>query len=114
MAIERPLSRREMLALAALGAIPVFADAEVEAASQTEKVFTPSVILGPFYSEIKPGEQDPDLAPHFHTQPGGFSGVDVGDAVLAALCEKRRPKFKIKFEYAYEPVTPGLHRLTRM
>ena len=27
----------------------------------TERVFTPSIILGPFYPQIKPSDQDPDL-----------------------------------------------------
>jgi Dioxygenase len=33
----------------------------VFARSTTEPVFTPSIILGPFYPQIKPSEQDPDL-----------------------------------------------------
>jgi protocatechuate 3,4-dioxygenase beta subunit len=56
-------SRREVLGMvAAVGGLAVCGDGS-EAVAQTAQgpVFTPSVILGPFYPQVKPAEQDRDL-----------------------------------------------------
>jgi protocatechuate 3,4-dioxygenase, beta subunit len=59
----KSFSRREMLGMAmGVGGLTVWPDAaSVFASSPTEIVFTPSIILGPFYPQIKPSEQDDDL-----------------------------------------------------
>lgn len=56
-------SRREMLGMAiGTGGLTLYeGTASVLARSTTEPVFTPSIILGPFYPQIKLSEQDPDL-----------------------------------------------------
>jgi protocatechuate 3,4-dioxygenase beta subunit len=60
---RKGFSRREMLEMAiGVGGLTLYSDtASVFARLPTEPVFTPSIILGPFYPQIKPSEQDPDL-----------------------------------------------------
>src|SRR6185369_2609838 len=56
-------SRRELLEMAiGAGGLTLYGDtASAFAPLPTEPVFTPSIILGPFYPQIKLSEQDPDL-----------------------------------------------------
>jgi len=60
---RKGLSRREMLEMAiGAGGLALYGDtASALARLPTERVFTPSIILGPFYPQIKPSDQDPDL-----------------------------------------------------
>jgi protocatechuate 3,4-dioxygenase beta subunit len=60
---KKKFSRREILAIAAAaGGLAVSGDNFSTAAQTTSgHVFTPSVILGPFYPQVKPTEQDRDL-----------------------------------------------------
>jgi protocatechuate 3,4-dioxygenase beta subunit len=60
---KKKFSRREILAIAAAaGGLAVSGDNCSTAAQTTSgPVFTPSVILGPFYPQVKPTEQDRDL-----------------------------------------------------
>jgi len=60
---RKGLSRREMLEMAiGAGGLALYGDtASAFARLPTERVFTPSIILGPFYPQIKPSDQDPDL-----------------------------------------------------
>jgi protocatechuate 3,4-dioxygenase beta subunit len=57
------LSRREILSMAAaVGGIAMCGDtSSVLAQNPPAAVFTPSVILGPFYPQVKPAEHDRDL-----------------------------------------------------
>src|ERR1041385_2962687 len=59
----KDFSRREMLEMAiGAGGLTLYGDtASVFARLPSEPVFTPSIILGPFYPQIKHSEQDPDL-----------------------------------------------------
>ncbi len=60
---DKRLSRREMLGMAAgAGALTFCGDAaSLLAQAPATPVFTPSIILGPFYPQIKLSEQDADL-----------------------------------------------------
>ncbi len=60
---KKGLSRREVLGMAVgAGGLALCGDtASALAETPPDQVFTPSVILGPFYPQIKPSEQDPDL-----------------------------------------------------
>jgi len=60
---RKGFSRREMLEMAiGAGGLTLYGDtASAFALLPTETVFTPSIILGPFYPQIKLPEQDPDL-----------------------------------------------------
>ena len=60
---RKGFSRREMLEMAiGAGGLTLCGDtASVFAELPAERVFTPSIILGPFYPQIKLSEQDPDL-----------------------------------------------------
>src|ERR1044072_8611916 len=60
---RKGFSRREMLGMAiGAGGLALRGDTASDFARlTTEPVFTPSIILSPFYPQIKPSEQDPDL-----------------------------------------------------
>jgi len=61
---KRPngFSRREMLEMAiGAGGLALTETLLQLLRLPTERVFTPSIILGPFYPQIKPSDQDPDL-----------------------------------------------------
>ena len=83
---RKGFSRREMLGMAiGAGGLTFYLDsASVFARLPTEAVFTPSIILGPFYPQIKLSEQDPDLT------------------VLAGR-QKRAPKFHVEMRLSSRP-----------
>jgi protocatechuate 3,4-dioxygenase beta subunit len=60
---RKGFSRRELLEMAiGAGGLTLYGDtASVFAQAPAETVFTPSIILGPFYPQIKLAEQDADL-----------------------------------------------------
>lgn len=60
---KKGFSRRQVLGMAVgAGGLALCGDAaSVLAQTPADRVFTPSVILGPFYPQVKPSEQDPDL-----------------------------------------------------
>jgi len=59
---ETEFSRRQMLEMAiGLGGFALSGATGLIFAQETKRVFTPSLILGPFYPQIKPLDQDADL-----------------------------------------------------
>jgi protocatechuate 3,4-dioxygenase beta subunit len=60
---ENGFSRRQILEMAAgISALTLYGDAtSIFAQAPTDRVFTPSIILGPFYPQIKSSDQDADL-----------------------------------------------------
>ncbi|MDQ3818027.1 MAG: protocatechuate 3,4-dioxygenase [Acidobacteriota bacterium] len=60
---EKGLSRRQILGMAVgVSGLTLCGDTpSILAQAPTARVFTPSIILGPFYPQIKPSEQDADL-----------------------------------------------------
>src|SRR6266567_617663 len=60
---DKGFSRRAMLEMAVgASAVPLCGDAaSILAQAPATPVFTPSIILGPFYPQIKLSEQDADL-----------------------------------------------------
>jgi len=60
---EKGFSRRQILGMAVgASALTLCSDApSMFAQTPAARVFTPSIILGPFYPQIKPSEQDADL-----------------------------------------------------
>jgi len=56
---EKGLSRRQILGMAV--GVSGFALSGSVFAQEVKRLFTPSLILGPFYPQIKPLDQDADL-----------------------------------------------------
>jgi hypothetical protein len=60
---EKGFSRRQILEMAVgVSGLTLCGDtSSILAQAPANRVFTPSIILGPFYPQIKPSDQDDDL-----------------------------------------------------